>query len=120
MVKDVIMVKEGITAEKAIETLYNKHIGSLIIIDEEKRCIGIFTERDAIRIVVQKVPLDTPLHRVMTKNVVTIPGDDTFENAKKIMVSQGIRHLPVTDSNQKVIGLLAIRSCLAELFGTGS
>ena len=45
--------------------LYKKHIGCLFSIDDEKKFIGIFTERDAIRLVAKNVLLDQPLENVM-------------------------------------------------------
>ena len=47
MVKKVVTAKEGTALQKAIEILHKKHIGSVVILDDEKKCAGIFTERDA-------------------------------------------------------------------------
>ena len=66
-----------------------------------RQCIGIFTERDAIRIVAQNVPLDAPIEKIMTKNPFTVNEDSTFEEAKNIIKSAKIRHLPVIDLKWK-------------------
>lgn len=120
MVENVVTARDNITAKRAIEMLYKKHVGSILITDDEEKCIGIFTERDAIRIVAQKVSLDTPLKKVMTKKVVTIGEDATLEEARRRIVSHGIRHLPVVDQEGKLVGLLAVRGFLDELFGMKS
>lgn len=120
MVENVVTARQDDTIRKAIEMLYKKHIGSIVITDDEERCIGIFTERDAIRVVAQKVPLGKPLRKVMTKPVLTIHEDATFEDAKRYIVSHGIRHLPVIDREEKLVGLLVIRHFLDELFGIKS
>jgi len=120
MVENVVTARDNITAKRAIEMLYKKHVGSILVTDDEEKCIGIFTERDAIRIVAQKVSLDTPLKKVMTKKVVTIGEDATLEEARRRIVSHGIRHLPVVDQEGKLVGLLAIRGFLDELFGMKS
>lgn len=120
MVENVVTARDNITAKRAIEMLYKKHVGSIVVTDDEEKCIGIFTERDAIRIVAQKVSLDTPLKKVMTKKVVTIGEDATLEEARRRIVSHGIRHLPVVDQEGKLVGLLAIRGFLDELFGMKS
>jgi len=120
MIENVVTAKEDDTIKKAIEILYKKHVGSIVITDNEKKCIGIFTERDAIRVVAQKIPLDKPLKKVMTKNVMTIREDATFEEARRFIVSHGIRHLPVVNQEGKLVGLLAIRKFLDELFGIKS
>lgn len=120
MVENVVTARDNITAKRAIEMLYKKHVGSIVVTDDEEKCIGIFTERDAIRIVAQKVSLDTPLKKVMTKKVVTIGEDATLEEARRRIVSHGIRHLPVVDQKGKLVGLLAVRGLLDELFGMKS
>lgn len=120
MVENVVTARDNITAERAIEMLYKKHVGSIVVIDAEEKCIGIFTERDAIRIVAQKVSLDTSLKKVMTKKVVTIGEDATLEEARRRIVSHRIRHLPVVDQKGKLVGLLAVRGLLDELFGMKS
>lgn len=120
MVENVVTARDNITAKRAIEMLYKKHVGSIVVTDDEEKCIGIFTERDAIRIVAQKVSLGTPLKKVMTKKVVTIGEDATLEEARRRIVSHGIRHLPVVDQEGKLVGLLAVRGFLDELFGMKS
>lgn len=117
MVKNVVTAKEGITLEKAIDVLYKKHVGSIVITDDEEKCSGIFTERDAIRIVAQKIPLNTPLEEVMTKKVKTIREDATIEEVRRSIVSNGIRHLPVIDRKGKLVGLLSIRDFIDEIYG---
>ncbi len=117
MLKNVVTAKENITIEASIRMLHRKHVGSLVITDNEDKCLGIFTERDAIRVVAQKVVLDKPLREVMTKNVITIREDATFEEARRSVISRGIRHLPVVNQKGKLVGLLAIREFLDEVFG---
>jgi CBS domain-containing protein len=118
MVKDLVVAKEDVSIEKAVRMLYTRHVGSVIVTDSQKKCIGIFTERDAIRVVAQKIPLKTPLKKVMTKKVVTISGDASFAEARRKMVSRGIRHLPVVNEEGKLVGLLAFRRVLEEFLGT--
>jgi CBS domain-containing protein len=119
MLTDFVTAKEDVSIEKAVKMLYTRHVGSVIVIDSEKRCTGIFTERDAIRVVAQKIPLKTPLKKVMTKKVVTIFEDASFTEARRKMTSRGIRHLPVVNEKGKIVGLLTIRCVLDEFLGTG-
>ncbi len=115
MVEDVVTASGEITIKEAISTLYHMHIGSIIIVDEDRKCEGIFTERDAIRVVATDVPMSTPLKEVMTTNIKTVDEEATFAEAKIIMNSHSIRHLPVTDKQGKLIGLLSFRTILDEI-----
>jgi CBS domain-containing protein len=100
LIEDVVTASGDISIKEAIHTLYIKHIGSIVIIDKERKCKGIFTERDAIRVVASDIPLSTPLEEVMTTN---------------LMKSHNIRHLPVTDKQGHLIGLLSFRTVLDEV-----
>lgn len=118
MVKNVVTAKEDISVRKAIGILFKRHVGAIVVTDGKKKCVGIFTERDAIRVVAQDIPLDnTSLGKVMTKNVVTVSEDATFEESRRLLISHGIRHLPVVNSQGKLAGLVAVRHFLDELFG---
>jgi CBS domain-containing protein len=118
MTDDVVTSKGDVSIEKVVRMLHRRHIGSVIVTDAQKRCIGIFTERDAIRAVAQGISLETPLKKVMTKRVITILEDATFGEARRKMISHGIRHLPVVNGEGRLVGLLAIRRVLDEFFGT--
>ena len=117
MMKEVVTATEDALIQDCIELLFKRHIGSIIVVDDEQRCVGIFTERDAIRVVAQKVPLNAPIKKVMTTNIVTVDENATFEEAKKIISLHGIRHLPVTNSDGKLVGLISVRNILNEFFG---
>ena len=117
MIEDVVTAKPNITAKDAVRTLREKHVGSIVITDENEKCIGIFTERDAIRIIANDVSLDTPIEQVMTKNVATIVKEASLEEARRLIISHGIRHLPVVDSEGKLVGLFSVRKIIDEFYG---
>ncbi|MFW9887287.1 MAG: CBS domain-containing protein [Candidatus Thorarchaeota archaeon] len=115
MIEDVVTASGDMTIREAIDTLHHKHIGSIIVINEDRKCEGIFTERDAIRVVATDIPLSAPLREVMTTHPKTISEEATFAMAKDVMRSNRIRHLPVTDSDGHLIGLLSFRAVLDEV-----
>ncbi len=117
MVEDIVTAKPSITVRDAVRMLEEKHVGSIIITDDDQKCVGIFTERDAIRLVASDILLDTTIDLVMTKNVATIGEDASLDEARRIIISHGIRHLPVVNSKEEVVGLLSVRRFLDELFG---
>lgn len=117
MAENVVMTKEETTIEDAVKLLFKKHAEALVIIDDGRKCKGIFTERDILRIVAKKVPLDTHLKEVMSKNVLTVKKEDSFAKARRLMVLHSIRHLPVVDEKGYLVGMLTIRKILDELVG---
>jgi len=117
MIEDVVTAKPNVTAKDAVKTMREKHVGSIVITDNDEKCIGIFTERDAIRIIASDISLDTPIDQVMTKNVTTIGKEASLEETRRLILSHGIRHLPVVDSEGKLVGLFSVRKLIDELYG---
>jgi len=117
MIKSAVSAEEDIPLIQAIELLYEKHVGSIIVLDKKRGCKGIFTTRDPIRAIAQKTDLETPLRDVMTKSVVTIPEDASFSHAKDLMIKNRIRHIPVENEEGEIIGIVTIRSVLDKLIG---
>jgi len=115
MLKDVVTTYGNVPVKEVIELLFKRHIGSVVVVDDAQHCIGIFTERDAIRIVAQNLPLDATVEKIMTKNPFTVNQDSTFEEAKRIIKLDKIRHLPVTTTDGKLVGLISVRHILNEL-----
>lgn len=110
-------VREGTSIEKAIEIMYKKRVGSIIIVDNKKRCKGIFTNTDALRAIVKKVPLDSNIDKVMSKNVITILETASFSKAKALMNRFRIRRIPVMNTKGNLVGMLTIRSIVDEIIG---
>lgn len=90
--------------------LMNEHkIGALIVVDGE-RVRGMFTERDVLRRVVaeQRDPATTKVAEVMTDKVVTCSPEIEVDHARNIFMEKRIRHLPVLDENQRLVGMISI------------
>jgi CBS domain-containing protein len=117
MCKKVITAKEDISIQTAVQLLNDRHVGSVVVVDDEQKCIGIFTERDAIRLMANKFSVDEPLSKIMSRHVVTISLEASFDEAKRIMLSHDIRHLPITDATGKLIGLFSLRAFFDEILG---
>jgi CBS domain-containing protein len=117
MLTNIITATPSMTIEEAINILYEKHIGSVVLIDDDKKCVGIFTERDAIRLVAKNIELDQPLGNVMTKNVITIQENSSINEVRKIVLTHKIRHLPVVNQEDRIVGLLSVRAIVDQFFG---
>ena len=117
MCKKVVTAKEDTPMQDAVMLLNERHVGSIIVVNDEQKCVGIFSERDAIRIFAQKVTLDQPVSKVMSSHVVTISLESSYDEAKSLMLSHHIRHLPVVDDTGKLVGLFSLRAFLDEIHG---
>jgi len=115
MVKEVVTSKKDITVKECIDLLFKRYVGSVVVINKERKVVGIFTEHDAVRIVAQNISLDTPLEKVMSKNIHTVNENTTFREAKNIMNLHKIKRLPVVNTEGQLIGLFSIRNLIEEI-----
>jgi CBS domain-containing protein len=120
MIKNVITANPNMSVKQTIKTLNEKHIGCVVAIDNNKKCIGIFTERDAIRLVAENVQLDQSLDKVMTKNIITLQEDTSINEARKIISTHKVRHLPVVNKKDELTGLLSVRGISDQFLGLNS
>jgi CBS domain-containing protein len=74
--------------------------------------VGIFTERDALRLLADNANLDAPVSQVMVRNPVTLRSTDTVAHAIGLMSAGGFRRLPIIDAQGKVQGLLKVSGIL--------
>ena len=96
------------TVKQALQLMAYKNIGAIIVKDQDK-LTGIFSERDYARKVVLmgKNSTDTKLAEVMSKEVITISSDMQIDACMQLMTDKRVRHLPVVD-NGKSIGIISI------------
>ena len=113
--KEIISIAPDRPVVDALIILAEYKIGALIVMDQDKM-VGIFSERDYAREVVLKGKSSkvTTIAEVMTKNVLVGHGKDTFEKSMTIMTDNHIRHLPIMDG-QKVIGMLSLGDVAKEM-----
>ena len=90
--------------------LMNEHrIGALVVL-EDGRVSGMFTERDVLRRVVaeQRDPGLTRVAEVMTEEIVCGTLETSIEEARGAMKNRRIRHLPLVDDDRRLLGLISI------------
>jgi len=105
MNKNVITVKPDVTIKEAAGIMSNYHIGSLVVLENNK-LLGILTERNVLVSVADgKDPELTTVEEVMTKKVITIDPSKTIEDAVALMIEHNIKKLPVVDGD-KLVGII--------------
>jgi CBS domain-containing protein len=102
------------SALSALKSMAEKHIGLLVVIDEEKLA-GVLSERDLGRRVTLagRTMADTPVGDIMTRDVVTVTPADRFGDCLRLMDRHGFRHLPVVESGL-VVGVVSVRDLMRE------
>ncbi|MCE4611265.1 MAG: CBS domain-containing protein [Desulfurococcales archaeon] len=93
----------------AVKIMNEQGASSVVVVDDYGRPVGIFTERDLVRVVAEGVSLESEVGKVMTPNPITVKVDDPLSIALSKMAEHRIRNLPVVDSEGRLAGLITAR-----------
>ena len=110
--RKVLKASPGTLVSKAAKLMADKNVGAVMVV-EDKRLVGIFTERDIVFRVVAR-GLDAQMTRladVMTPAPDTVDPDKPFGYALLVMHERGFRHLPVIQDG-KIVGIVSSRSAM--------
>ena len=101
-------VSEDTTIDQAVAMMNRERVGSVVVLNND-RVSGIFTERDILTRVVSagRNPKNTLVREVMTSNYQSIHSKASVEDAMQIMTDKRVRHLPVLD-DEVLVGMLSI------------
>ena len=110
----LVHVEPRATVLEAIRRMAEARVGSVAVCDGS-RLVGIFTERDVLRLAGEAAALDeVRVSDAMTRDVTTISADADLVSAARLMGERRIRHLPVVEG-ENLLGMIGIRDVLAAL-----
>lgn len=106
--RSVFAVTPTMTVCEAVAEMNRQRVGSVLVIDNGK-LVGIFTERDVLRRVVGAGvdPRRALVSEVMTAGVITISPESTVEQTMVLFTEKRCRHLPVLEHGQ-LVGTISI------------
>ena len=114
-IADIPPALVGLTATvlEAVEVMVSKRVGAVAVVRQD-RLAGIFTERDVmLRVVLARLdPTTTAMADVMTPSVESATVNTTAGEALAVMVERHFRHLPILDSEGRVLGMISVRNLL--------
>ena len=105
-------VRKDATVAEAARTMTERNVGIVVVLEND-RLIGVFSERDAVRRVIDKGldPVTTLVGDVMTTHLVVADESDDYQTAMRTMDQANIRHLPVVRKEQ-IVSMLSIRDLM--------
>jgi CBS domain-containing protein len=97
------------TVAAAAALLHSRHVGALVIVDDQDMVIGILSERDVVRVVAEKgaAGLNQPVSSCMSSDVIFASPNETVHSLLERMTDRRIRHLPVLKDG-RLAGLVSI------------
>ncbi len=105
---DIYSISPDATVRQALEKLVEKNIAGLVVLEDNK-LVGIFTERDYARKVVLKGKSSkvTLIREIMTEKVISVATNTSIDECMELMTTRRIRHLPVVRSGI-LVGVISI------------
>jgi CBS domain-containing protein len=108
MTSDVLTVEPADTIGETAQKMVERGVSSAVVSDYGT-LIGIVTERDLTRAVAGRVHTsEARVREWMTSDPITLGPDATAEEAAKIMLDNGFRHVPIVDQG-RAVGIVSIR-----------
>ncbi len=105
----VVTARSDTTVETAVRMLKLEGIGALVVSDDGSKILGILSERDVVRALVDHGGdlLTMPVSKLMTRTVKTCTPDANIQEVMSEMTRSRIRHLPVVEGG-KLRGIISI------------
>lgn len=117
----LIQAPPTITVKDAVELMRVNKSG-YIVIAEKKKVVGMFTETDVVRRILEKpVDWNKPVREFMTQNPFILSPEDNVLKAIDLMGEHKFYHIPLIDKNGELVNVLSVRTLirfLAEFYPT--
>lgn len=108
-----LTLREDATIAEACRQMHERRVGAVMVTNADGNLLGIFTGRDAVRILAQGCAADGRVDAAMTRSPDTMPPGRPAIDALRLMQDGGFRHLPVVDG-----GSLGVISALRSTTGS--
>lgn len=109
MTEDPICCSPRDSIQEVASQMAKQNCGEIPIVDDQRRPIGVVTDRDICCRAVAKGrdPASTSAREVMTEPVITVTPDDSIETCCRRMENNQIRRIPVIDEDDVICGIVA-------------
>ena len=107
MTAEPIVLQQDQSIADAAQAMRDNAVGAILVVDGERLC-GLVTDRDiVVRAVAEAAPLDSPVGRVVSPDLIAVGADDEADDAARVMQANAIRRLPVMDDG-RIVGIVSI------------
>jgi CBS domain-containing protein len=114
--RDVLVTSPDSTVYDSLALLAEHEVGALVVVDNN-RPVGLFSERDYARKVILKSlsSHDVLVRDIMASPVICVDTSLTVDKAMGIMTERRVRHLPVLDDNAQLTGIVSIGDLVKDI-----
>ncbi|ATF91959.1 nucleotidyltransferase family protein [Cedecea neteri] len=99
-----VLIKADNTIREALEIINKEALKVVLVVDDAENLLGVITDGDIRRSILNNIELSAPVSLVMNKNPITASRHDSFAKLNQLMISKSIFSIPILDG-EKVVGL---------------
>jgi len=117
--QEVLFCRETDTVQKAARTMCDADIGSLPVVNNDNKLVGIITDRDiCCRVTAQGRALQSPLSEIMSRTIYSVSPNASVEDVEEAMREHKVRRIPVVDQKGWLQGIISISDLAHHCTGT--
>jgi diguanylate cyclase (GGDEF)-like protein/PAS domain S-box-containing protein len=105
--RDVVDIAQHSRLGQAARIMAERHISSILVVDDAKHPLGIITERNILRAMQAGHPPDTPVTEIMSAPIISVPELMTCQEGYLLCQRKGIRHLVLIDASARLAGVVS-------------
>lgn len=106
---DLVSLPPTATLRGAIELMKREHVGAVLVLDDERRLLGVLSERDIVHSLDPESvdPFERPVLEGMRRENPVASAQDTVQWVMQMMTATRARHVPIVEWG-RVIGIVSI------------
>ena len=114
--REVIKAFPTSSIKEVAKLMVENRIGLVVLVspEDERKVVGVVSERDVVRAVVEGISPDEKVDKIATHNVVTCDVSDSISEVARKMMEYKIRHIVITEEG-KLYGVVSIRDLISEM-----
>ncbi len=114
----VLTIHPDASVTGLLAMLAEHHVGALVVSDDERHVHGIVSERDVVRALASGTSaLDAPVSSIMSTEVFCASPEASVDELAALMTNERIRHVPITDEDDLLVGLVSIGDVVKSRLG---
>lgn len=98
-------LKTNSSVRDAMELLSSNSMGVVLIVDDQERLLGIITDGDIRRGLLNSVPMEASVEKIMSTDPAVLKMGVTQKEVLKMFKKFSLLHIPIVDENKKVCDL---------------
>ena len=111
----VVTVHKDQRISDVVKVMGEKNISSVLVVDENDKLVGIFTERDIVRCVEKGISLkDEVIQNILRTDLITFNPSMVLSSAIAVALRKNIRHLPIVEGD-RILGMITFRDLISYL-----